>query len=201
MHDLDRTTAEFEQEYEYMDEYEFPDETEMESLFSEEEEIDLAYELLDVTDEEEMDYFLGKLFRKSRRRLKRFMRSPVGRRLAGVLKDTAMKALSKYTKGGGAASIGELLEPELEGLSPEDQDLEVARRLVRVAASAVKKATLAPKTSAPQTVVKKAVASAVRKHAPGLIKGTARTQKTLIRGPRRSGRWVRRGRKIILMDV
>ncbi|MBK6929313.1 MAG: hypothetical protein IPH12_00020 [Saprospirales bacterium] len=103
MHNLDRTTAEFEfedalQEFEYENdgeyeadqeyEHEYEDEyedneweaeyesDEFESPFSEEEEMELAGELLDVNNEAELDQFLGKIFKKIGRRVKK-----IGRRL------------------------------------------------------------------------------------------------------------------------
>jgi hypothetical protein len=89
---------------------------------------------------------------------------------------------------------------ELEGLSPEDQEFEVARRVVRLAGNAARKAAAAPANANPASVAKKAVVKAARAHAPGLIKPTAPVIKPFM-GSGRSGRWVRRGRKIVLMGV
>ncbi len=63
---------------------------------------------------------------------------------------------------------------ELEGLSPQDQEFEVARRFVRFAGSATKKAVQAPPHVPPQQAAKKAAISAARKHAPGLVKTAAK---------------------------
>lgn len=59
---------------------------------------------------------------------------------------------------------------ELEGLSPEDQELEVARRFVRLAGDATREAMEAPKLLPPKTVAKQALKKAAKKHAPGLAK-------------------------------
>ncbi|MDD1612600.1 MAG: hypothetical protein LUQ57_05605, partial [Methylococcaceae bacterium] len=109
MHNIDRTLMEYEPEmgyetdmgyesemgyesdmegeYEY-DEYEFSD---MEGVLDEAEEMALAAELLGVTDEAELDQFLGKLFKKVGRAAGKFIRSPVGRALGGILKGAAKK--------------------------------------------------------------------------------------------------------------
>jgi len=208
MHDLDTTLGEFEEEFEYADEAEFYDESEMESPFSEEEEIDLTYELMSVTDEAELDMFLGKLIKRAGR----FLRSPVGRRLKGMFKRLARRALPVAGRALGtwiggpaggavgrrlASTAGRYFGLELEGLAPEDQEFEVTRRFVRMVGTAAKKAASAPATANPQTVAKKAAVTAALKHAPGLVK---RPSASPI-GRSRSGRWIRRGRKIVVMGV
>lgn len=66
-----------EYDYEMDDEYDYEMDDEMASSpFSEEEEAELAFELLSVNSQEEMDEFLGKLIRKAGKGLKRFVRKP-----------------------------------------------------------------------------------------------------------------------------
>ena len=107
------------------------------------EEMELAAELLSVSSEEELDQFLGKFFKRAWRGIKK-----VARPLGGILKGIAKKALpfvggalgsfipipgvgtALGTAIGGAAS--NLLEVDLEGMSPEDQEFELARRFVRL---------------------------------------------------------------------
>ena len=86
---------------------------------------------------------------------------------------------------------GRRLGLELEGLSPEDQEFEVARRVVRLAGDAAVKAAAAPPSAPAGKVVNKAIAAAAKKHAPGLAGP----------GGRRSGRWIRRGRRIIVLGA
>ena len=104
-----------------------------------------------------------------------------------------------WGKHAGTAAKG-LLESlwglELEGLSPEDQEFEIARRYVRFANATVRNATRKIGTAPPQMVARTAFTQAARRHAPGLIRvietnGIAPTRP-------RSGRWVRRGNTIVV---
>jgi uncharacterized protein (DUF697 family) len=185
-----------------------------EGPFSEAEEMELAFELLGVGSEQELDQFLGKLFSKIGRGVKKFARSSVGRALGGALKGIAKKALPVV--GGALGSFipipgvgtavgtalgsaaGRMFGLELEGLSPEDQEFEVARRFVRLAGEAARNATMAPPSVPPQQVAKQAIAAAATAHAPGLAVAMRRPGP---KGRGRSGRWIRRGRTIILLGA
>lgn len=223
MHDLDRTqlemgSDELEADYEYEDEYEAGEyeEGESESPFSESEEMEMAADLLEIIDEGELDQFLGKLIKKAQRAVGRFVRSDTGRALGGILKGAARKALpvvgravGGFFGGPAGAQIGAKLAPragrlfglELEGLSLEDQEFEVARRMVRLAGAATKQAAMTPQTASPQATAQQAVAIAARRHAPGLLRGGTAgiPSASSVRGT--SGRWIRRGRRIILFGV
>lgn len=239
MHDIDRTQAEFESEFEDFEsdqyEFEFEDSTEylgefdgeisLESPFSEAEEMELAAELLEITSDEELDQFLGKLFKKAWRGVRGIARGigrtvrRIARPLGGILKVVGKKALpflggavGSIIPGVGTAAgtaLGALasraFEVELEGLSPEDQEFEIARRYVRLAGAAAKRAATMPSTHSPQAAAKTALMEAAQRHAPGLpalLRGTAPTTYNTMSGMnKRSGRWVRRGRKIILYGV
>jgi hypothetical protein len=103
---------------------------------------------------------------------------------------------------------GKMFGLELEGLSPQDQEFEVARRIVRLSGEAAKQAARAPSAGPPSTVATSAVIKAAQKHAPGLAAraggatGAARSNGTAGGvGRHRSGRWFRRGRRIILLGV
>jgi len=226
MHDIDRTQMEmewelgddeyeFEEEYEDEGEYEYEDEGEFEfefeGPFDEAEEMELAAELLEVADDDELEYFLGKLFKKVSRRARKAFRSPAFRALGGSLKGLAKKALpvvggalgSIVAPGAGTAvgsalgsAAGRIFGLELEGLSPEDQEFEVARRFVRLAGDAAKVVAKASPSVPAKQVAKAAVAAAVRKHAPGL---TVKSRRPGRHG--RRGMWIRRGRTIILQGV
>jgi hypothetical protein len=232
MHDIDRTMMEFEPEtdgyeaeydaaYEYEDNYEYDDseaaydDTE---VFDEAEVMDLAAELLAVTNDEELEQFLGKLIQKAGRKIRKFVKSGTGRALGGILKGAAKKALPFVggaigTAFGGpaggvvggklASTAGRLFGLELEGLSPEDQEFEVAKRVVRLAGSAAEKAAMAPSRVPPVAVAKAAVVAAAKKHAPGLLRPITPSGASPMSdaGTKRSGRWVRRGSKIILLGV
>jgi hypothetical protein len=80
-------------------------------------------------------------------------------------------------------------------MNEEDQEFEVARRFVRLAGASAQNAAAAPPNASPQDVAQAALAAAAQKHAPGLLN----TAGAGINGQR--GRWVRRGRSIILYGV
>ena len=245
MHDIDLSTSESEMEAYAMDEYEmdeyemddhesdeyeyefesgYDDQYEFESPFDEQEEMELAAELLSVTSEEELDQFLGKVFKKAWRGVRKIGKklAPIARPLGGILKGLAKKALPAVggalgsfipVPGVGTAlgtalgtAASRALEMELEGMDPEDQEFEAARRIVRIAGAAAKKAAAAPAGQSPQQVAKVAVTNAAKQHVPNLPKPRMKSpmrpaQSAASAGRARSGRWVRRGRKIVLMGV
>ncbi len=200
---------------EFAEESEVYGETDTESPFSEVEEMELAAGLLEITDETELDQFLGSLIKRAGRAVGTVVKSPVGRALGGILKGAAKRALpiagraiGTYFGGpaGGAiggqlaSRAGSLFGLELEGLSAEDQEFEVAKQFVRLAGAATKNAVLTPPTTDPQTAAKTAVATAAQKFAPGLLgRGITMGVMPGVRG--RSGRWIRRGRNIIILNV
>ncbi len=218
MHDIGRT--QFEQgeygEYGELGELgevgefgEFNEFGEAESPLSETQELELASELLEVSSEQELEQFLGKLIGTVGAGLGRFARSDTGRALGGILKGAAKQALPVVGRAvgqwvspsGGAAGarigrdVGQLLGLELEGLSTEDREFEVARQFVRFAGSAAKQAILAPPSVDPRTSATSAAATAARTYAPGLL---SRLPGRSGRLWPRSGRWQRRGRSIVL---
>jgi hypothetical protein len=98
---------------------------------------------------------------------------------------------------------------ELEGLSAEDREFEVARRFVRFASATTKNAVRSAPTANPQTTARRAAAQAARRFAPGLV-SRGNYQNTVVNtyptdsvahGSGRRGVWVRRGRRIILFGV
>jgi hypothetical protein len=160
---------------------------EVASPLSEANEVQLASELLEISSEEELEQFLGGLFKKVARGVGGFIKSPVGRALGGVLKNVAKKALpvvggalGSFVAPGIGTALGSklgsmasgLFEVELEAMPQEQAEFEVARRFVNVAAGAARNAALArprPGTG-PQTVARAAVAKAARVYAPGVYR-------------------------------
>ena len=222
MHDMDRTLLEFapgvDQEgenFEYVEENGFEgeaggEEETADSPFSEVEEIDLANELLGITDEGELDLFIGGLMKRAARAAGSFLRSPRGRALGGILKAAARKALPILGRaaggfiggpvggalGGRLASLaGQRLGLELEGLSDEDAQFEMARQFVRLGGAAAVRATAGPANLAPMTAAQGAMLAASRRYAPGLVPQGRGAYGT------RTGRWYRRGRRIVLVGV
>ena len=227
MHDLDRTLRAYESET-GGDAWELAEELETfdhEGPFSESEEMELAAELLSLNDEAEMEQFLGKLFKK----VGGF--KGVFKTLGKVLKPIAKAALPIAGKvagsffggpvggaiGGKLGSLASnLFEMELEGMDPGQMEMEVARRVVRLAGAAARNAAAAPPSAPPMAVAKAAVASAAQQHAPGLLRGrfgrrlTGGSPGSLIpisgqaspyRCKQRSGAWIRRDGRIILLGA
>jgi hypothetical protein len=208
------TDGEADTEFEY-DEFE----ADAEGVLGEAEEMELAAELLGVSDEAELDQFLGKLFKRIGRGLGKVIKNPKLRKLGGFLKGAIKKALpiaggAVGTFFGGpvgtalgsklASTAGDMFGLELEGLSYEDQEFEVARRVVRLGAQAVKNAALSPDSGSPELDAKKAMINAAKKHAPGMLRPatpSAPHGHGYGSGTGRSGRWLRRGRKIVLLGV
>lgn len=237
MHDIDRTQAEYwgevdgyeldgaeldefalEGELEDQGEFEFQEEDGFQSEtggpFSEEEEMELAASLLEITDEAELDQFLGKLFRRIGRGIGKVVRSPVFRVLGRTLKGIAKRALpvvggalgNLVAPGVGgvigsklAATAGSMFGLELEGMSAEDQEFEIARRFVRLSGEAARQAALLPPNQPAQQVARIALLRAAQQHAPGLLRAGQGTTPPARR--RNQGIWRRRGNTIILFGV
>jgi hypothetical protein len=99
-------------------------------------------------------------------------------------------------------AAGRYLGLELEGLSPEDQELEAAKRFVRFGAEAAKNATGAHKGVPLQAAARSAMIRAARRYAPGLLHdipdpSAANPGARFV--PAGGGRWVRRGHNIIVI--
>jgi uncharacterized protein (DUF697 family) len=195
-----------------------------EGPLSEAQEMALASELLEITSEEELEQFLGGLIKK----VGGFVKGPIGQAIGGVLKKVAKTALPMVggalgnlvlpgvggalgSKLGGMAS--KLFELEDEFLATEQGEFEVARRIVRLTAGAAQNAARAPSNAPPAAVAQAAIAQAARQYAPGLL--DPRVARAVAQANRngvpstgmgspmgaRSGRWVRRGQKIVVLGA
>lgn len=194
---------------------------EAESVFGESDEIDLASELLGVNTEAELDQFLGDVIRRAAQAVSSRIPPQAGRAIGGLLKGAVRRALpgigsalGGYLGGASgarfgrqsAAAAGRLFGLELEGLSGEDQELEVARRFVRFSGEAVRRLAKTPEGRDVLGAARKAIIAAAQKHAPGLLRAQApaTTPPPSIRtmpGAAQSGRWMRRGNKIVLIGL
>jgi hypothetical protein len=214
------------EQFEFQGEGESYGEAQGELPLNEAEEMELAAELLEVTNEAELDQFLGNFIRKVGRTVGKLAR-PLGRAVGGFLKPLAKAALPLAGKAFGtfvggplggaiggklASAAGGLFGLELEGMSAEDREFEVARRFVRFASAATRNAALAPSGANPNVAAKAAVVTAARKFAPGLVRGgggyptmpavpNGAALGTTNGGSRRRGVWIRRGRRIMLLGV
>jgi hypothetical protein len=220
MHDIERSHLEATQEMEEFEfeQYDLPGE--VGEVLPEAEELDLAAELLEVRDEQELDQFLGKLIRRAGGALGRIVRSPIGQALGGTLKGLAKRAfpqaagvidavgsgrLGPAIGGQIAAMAGPLLGFEAEATDQEDREFEGAKQFVRLAASAVQRATEPAAGADARMAAQGAVRQAAQALAPGLVQApavaAAPAATGLYGGRGRSGRWLRRGNKIVLFGV
>jgi uncharacterized protein (DUF697 family) len=161
--------------------------SETEGPLTETQEMELTAELLEISSEEELEEFLGNLLKGAAKAVGGIIKSPVFKKIGGVLKGVAKQALpmvggalgSMVAPGIGTAlgsKLGSfasgLFEMELEGMSQEQAEFEVARKVVRLAASAGANAAKAPPSAPPAKVARVAITQAARSHAPGLLRGT-----------------------------
>lgn len=194
-------------------------------VFDEVTEMELAADLLGAQSDHEMDHFLGGLLQKAGSFLGKALHSSVGQEILGGLKDIARKALpvagaalgNLIVPGVGgnigrtlAEGAGKALGLELEGMSPADQEFEVARRVVRLGAEAARHAAgYTPPTPAHAArAAQVALTTAARKHAPGLLgplagtgNGNGAAAALANAGVEQRGEWVRKGDRILLFGV
>lgn len=102
---------------------------------------------------------------------------------------------------GGALS--KALELEYGELAQEDQEFEIARRFVRIAGTAARKAALADPNSDLQTAAKKAVMAAAQRHVANLPANlnTSGSMMYGVRGTAQAGRWIRQGKTIVVLGA
>lgn len=224
-------------EYEYNNEYanEYSNEynselygevSSNEGTFNEITEMELASELLNVQSEAELDQFLGKLFKKAAGAVSKFAKSSTGKALGGMLKGLAKKALpiaggaigSFIAPGIGTAigsklgaMAGNLFELELEGLSAEDREFEVARAFVKFAGNAAKRASRM-RSANPVSGARRSITTAAKRYAPGLLVSNNNNYNTYTPDSdgdeddaqpmeEYRGKWYRKGNRIILEGV
>lgn len=216
--------GDYESEYDTEGGYEFENygQYETDGPFSEAEEMELAAELLNVSSEAELDQFFGKLFKKVARKVRGFIKSPTGKMLVGTLKNVAKQALPAVgnailpgaggviggilagqpgSSGGEQVPAEEIFGMELEGLSQEDQEFEVARQMVRLAGEVASNAAQANPSAPPKQTAQAALTTGAQKHAPGLLNGVAPAGRCRKCAHKASGQWVRQGKNIIILGA
>ena len=108
-----------------------------------------------------------------------------------------------------ASMAGQAFGLEIEGLSHEDQHYEIAKQYVRFAAAAARRAALAQAKMPPRDAAKTAFVEAAKQLAPGILTFSGKMAPTpsaysspyyqpYSGGSQRTGRWVRRGNRIII---
>lgn len=177
------------------------------AVFSEEEEMQLAMELLEVASEEELEQFLGNVFKSVWKGVKKVGATiaKVAKPLGGALKAVAKTALpfvggalgSMIPIPGVGTALGSALgraasnalELEMESAAPVDRELELARRFVRIAGQA---ARLAGDSDGSTRAVESALTRALHQQLPHFRSPAPQQEEE-------SGRWRRRGNRIVVM--
>lgn len=192
-------------------------------VLSESQELELAAQLMEVNSEQELEQFLGDLFKKASGAIGGFIKSPVGQALGKALKPIASQLLpmAGQALGGAiggpagsqiggqlASAAGSIFGLELE---QSEQEFEAAQTFVRLATDSYKNAAQAPAGANPMAVARAAITQAAQVHAPHLLEGEpnqgygGQQQSGFNSGeqqkPRRTGKWVRHGNKVILFGV
>ena len=125
------------------------------NVFSEDDELELASEFLEINNEEELQEFVDGLIKQAEHGLNATVDPSMEQDLGDILKSVAKVALpiaggvlGGYFGGPAGAALGSNLASqaghafglELEGLSPEDSEFEVSKQFVRFAGTTVKNA-------------------------------------------------------------
>jgi alkanesulfonate monooxygenase SsuD/methylene tetrahydromethanopterin reductase-like flavin-dependent oxidoreductase (luciferase family) len=164
-------------------EYEIPASSHpVEDARDEVEEMEGAAQLLEITNEFELDQFIGGLLQKAARTIGSSIPASVLEPLAHTLKG-ALKRMLPIVGGSSRATIASMGSDaarsvaaanafglELEGLSPEDQEFELARRFVRLTRAAGRRAPRFSRRVSPRVAVRRTLVTAARRHAPGLLR-------------------------------
>jgi hypothetical protein len=211
MHDIDRVRLEipslgqeFEGEVLEAEQFEYEDKGPYGhgQLWGETENMELASGLLDVSNEMDLENFIGDLVGKVTGLLNGLVSDQKKQALAGILKGAAKQILPGIASsfgvrepGSATAKAGRIFGLELEGLSDEDREFEVARRFVDFAGEAARKLAQVAPMAAPAAAAAAANAAATV-HAPGLPRIVPLGDR-----PTESGRWERKGNRIILYGV
>ena len=177
------------------------------AVFSEEEELQLAMELLEVASEEELEQFLGNVFKSVWKGVKKVGSTiaKAAQPLGGALKAVAKTALpfvggalgsmipipgvgtARGSARGRAASSA--VEQEMASAAPGDRELALARRFVRIAGQA---ARLAAEGDGSPRAVESALTRAMHQQLPHFRSPAPQQDEE-------SGRWRRRGNRIVVM--
>jgi hypothetical protein len=199
--------------YEYVPEMDYSEQESSEheaEVFSEAEVMELSQQLLEVTNEAELDKFLGDLLKGAVNAVGHILPPGLVNQVGGFLKGAAKaalpfagQALGGFLGGplgaqigrGAAAVASNALGLEAE-LNAEDREFEGAKTFVRMAADAIKTAATAPPDIDPSDIAGTAVAAAAQRHAPGFIENPERPAHR----HGHSGRWFRHGRNVVIVN-
>jgi hypothetical protein len=192
------------------------------SVFNNDAHAQLAADLLDVKNEQELEYFLGDVIADAAKAVGKFISSPTGQALGSGLKDVAKQvlpvagqALGDYLGGPTGGQIGQTLGQTVAGtfeMGPEELEWEAANTFVKLASEAAKNAAQAPPGADPHAVAQQAIIEAAKVHAPrlasvlagephGMCPKCRHEHEGRYQHHHHSGRWFRHGRRIVLEGV
>lgn len=162
--------------------------------------------LLEVGNDAELDHFLAELVsfvaadHPVAAPLGKSLRRVLGRAARHLLPIGSADALATYTHDAQADSkirAARIFGLELEGLSPEDTEFEIAQQFIRLASDTIRNAVdRSGQTSQAGSLEARAEAAlqqAARHYAPGLLTFDAQV-------PASGGRWQRQGRRITVFN-
>ena len=172
------------------------------AVFDEADVAGLASRLLDTKSEAEFDKLLGGVLSHAAQQLSEPLTAPLGRAVGGLLKNLAKQTLppTGIILGGGAAlQRAAMLGLEHEGLEVGEAEFESTKQFIRLAGETVRNALESAPLGYPAHVAEAAITTAAKVYAPSLSFSPALSGP--LRRPRRGGRWVRIGRRTIVLGV
>lgn len=191
------------------------------------EELELAMELMEVTNEQELEQFLGGVWKAASKEFNKAARPYKQRAMACVtllkgaaavvlprvlkvvlpkLSDAAIKTVITKVEQVLSNQVAGRMEKEMGEVTMEEGELEAARRFVRLAGSTFQRAINAPPRMDPVHAARDGFRAASRRLflspvSSGRGVGIIGLSETTGAAPGRSGRWVKRGSRIILYGV
>ena len=187
-----------------------PGRTDREAVAVDAESTELAAEFLDVVGQPSFTALLERLVRRTALASGRAVKDALVTELVGLLQLAAQRALPALnaldTADTGTASTraSRFFGIELEGLSPEDQEFEAARRFVPLTVEAARQAALAPAQLPPVAAARQAATHAAKRYAPGWLRPRRHASALAAARPSplfaQAGRWVRHGPGVIVLN-
>lgn len=173
-------------------------------IFDEAEVAELASRLLGAKSKGEFDTLLGGVLSHAARQARQHMPAALGGAIGGLLKN-----LAKQTLPHAAAILGDgnaptlppapMLGLELEGLEEAEAEFEGTKQFIRLAGETVRNALESELLSDPRHLAGAAITTAAKVYAPAVSISPALSEAP--RRPRRSGRWVRIGHRIVVLGM
>jgi len=146
-------------------------------VFGGTEKLELASDLLEVSSEAQLDRVLTDLISRVGQAVGKLFSAPARCAIGRLLKGPAKRVLSGIELGRDAVSdAGRYFGLELEGLSNEDREFEIARHYIDFAGAAVRNLTLTSTSRDSRTAADAAIVEAAKTYAPGLLQSRGGTK-------------------------